>query len=227
MLSLSAKPPWRRKKKQEEQQRAAMEMEMQRELERQQQELRQKQQHTHEERESSLSRILKRHGNAALASVKLSQPINRSSPEGSGDRGEASPKRGTFDQAHAIEEATEDARLDRRLEAVFVSFALFGRWCPEEMVAPRPCAGMSANRLVALLSEAGLVDGKRITSELVVEIFEGMRDKTTMKLGFEQFLEALSSVSERARRSEESVLAAILSINSEGLLRIHFDPGKC
>lgn len=48
-------------------------------------------------------------------------------------------------------------KLERRTQAIFMPFALFGTWDPFRLAQPQKCSGMSRIRFLAMVHCAGLV----------------------------------------------------------------------
>jgi hypothetical protein len=65
--------------------------------------------------------------------------------------------------------------LERRLEAVYVSFARFNKWEGEKMVVTQKCEGLACNRFVQLCQSAGLVNDT-MTVRAVTTIFNTNTD---------------------------------------------------
>lgn len=66
--------------------------------------------------------------------------------------------------------------MERELEAVFVSYALFGRWEGEQMGFPQKCGGLPGLKFLSLCREAGLVDDKLVTPRVIRDLFWMYKD---------------------------------------------------
>jgi len=106
------------------------------------------------------------------------------------------------------------------MEAVFVSFALYGEWKPDEMVLPQACLhGMAFPRFRALCTAAGL-DGHHSDVRQVYDL--QLKKKGDVML-FPQFIMALCSLSERMSTSSKTALSRVAAINVEERLLVHVD----
>jgi len=173
--------------------------------------------HVFPQQSSIHARVMKKHMIAALALSKLS-----SSPKGREQRAPTSkPGRSSmFAGKEDFQDATEEALVERRLEAVYVSYSLFGCWRPDQLVYPQTSGAMSWPRFLALCKAAGLIDGQRVTLDALRNIFQSLVDKKTMKLEFPRFFMALDKISAQANKNPDEIMQHVLEINSEGLLRI-------
>uniref|UniRef100_A0A061S663 Uncharacterized protein n=1 Tax=Tetraselmis sp. GSL018 TaxID=582737 RepID=A0A061S663_9CHLO len=166
--------------------------------------------------ETPLSRVMRRKMTGAALAGARAAPL----------RPHAGPNARAAEGLESVEEATRDALLMRRLEAVYVSFALFGRWCPEELTRPRACCpGMGWTGFTALIRAAGIGGGRHRVMASAAAAFEELKPAGACRLGFPEFLATLSEISERGKLGADSVLGPILAINPEGILRIHVDSG--
>lgn len=68
------------------------------------------------------------------------------------------------------------AVLERRLEAVYVSFALFGKWDAAKMVVSHDCHGMAYLRFQELCRQAGLLGGP-VTTQTLRQLFDSCVDR--------------------------------------------------
>eukprot|EP00191_Tetraselmis_sp_GSL018_P000571 CAMPEP_0177597690 /NCGR_PEP_ID=MMETSP0419_2-20121207/11863_1 /TAXON_ID=582737 /ORGANISM="Tetraselmis sp., Strain GSL018" /LENGTH=416 /DNA_ID=CAMNT_0019089911 /DNA_START=729 /DNA_END=1980 /DNA_ORIENTATION=+ len=199
-----------------EMQQTALEEELRSDFEQRKKEQRQQQEPNNVNAKGSVySRVAKKNIIAVLASNKFSSTL------GTKEKGDGAALSAWNADEEDLADATEEVRLERKLEAVFVSFALYGCWRPDELVYPQSSSGMGGLRFTALCREAGLIDGKHVTTKVIHDVFQSLMDKMKMKLFFPQFLMALSRVAEHGNKDPEAAMKAVLDINSEGLLRIH------
>ena len=62
--------------------------------------------------------------------------------------------------------------FERQIEAVFESFSLYGKWCPEQiMVQEQRSKGMGSLRFLTVCREAGLMDNYAITPSVIRNLF--------------------------------------------------------
>ena len=68
-------------------------------------------------------------------------------------------------------------RLERALEAVYISFALFGEWKPQAMVLPQTCASIGGLKFLKLCQAAGMIDDRFVTASALRTVFRMYCDK--------------------------------------------------
>jgi len=73
----------------------------------------------------------------------------------------------------------EDALMERRLEAVFVSFALYNKWDGDALVTAQKCHGMSGLRFLSLCRASGLLEMSQLTVGVVKQVFDANFEKVT------------------------------------------------
>ena len=69
------------------------------------------------------------------------------------------------------------ALKERQLEAVYISFCLYGKWDAAAMVVPHKCNGMKENSFLALCRTVGLVDDFRASPENLRAVHREFRSK--------------------------------------------------
>jgi hypothetical protein len=116
-----------------------------------------------------------------------------------------------------------DLIMERELEAVFVSFALFGRWDGDAMVTSHDCQGMVCSRFHALCKAAGLLNG-RISPSTIRNVFEAYTDKGTAHsvMSFPNFVCALDALASEAITMQPAhVYRVVSALNVEKRLCVH------
>jgi hypothetical protein len=121
----------------------------------------------------------------------------------------------------SIDWAAGEARKRSELEAVYVSFALYGEWDPEKMVLPHAHAPtMGGRKFMALCRAAGLLDDGLVTPEAANALMSKHADTNTRLLTFDRFLDAMAAFARAKMCSTRAVLASIRAINDQRLLSI-------
>lgn len=69
--------------------------------------------------------------------------------------------------------------MERQLEAVFVSYALFNKWDGEAMVVGHKCPGLSGCRFQSLCHDAGFLPNGQITDRTLKDIHGRHVDKVS------------------------------------------------
>jgi len=119
------------------------------------------------------------------------------------------------------EQTAEDVRLERRIEAVFSSFALFGRWDPNGVVVPQEPCKLGFHNFILMCRDAKLIRNDLISARRLHTIFKKRMDKATGLITFKQFLSMLPEIADEVEKKTETVMEMVLNLNREGHLWIH------
>lgn len=118
-----------------------------------------------------------------------------------------------------MEDLMREVLFERKLEAVFVSFALWGKWDPDAMVVAQKCNGMSHNKFMALCRAARLSEPH--TFGAFREIF--VRFSHREVLAFKKLLVAMPDISQICGQSISQCIQSVMGINTEGRICVHMD----
>uniref|UniRef100_A0A061R9K4 EF-hand domain-containing protein n=1 Tax=Tetraselmis sp. GSL018 TaxID=582737 RepID=A0A061R9K4_9CHLO len=120
-----------------------------------------------------------------------------------------------------VEQTAEDVRLERRIEAVFSSFALCGAWEPNRVVVPQEPCKIGFRNFTRMCAAANLTGRGPAAARELHKIFAACMDKDTGLVDFQQLLLVLPELARAVQKPTEHVMEALLSINQEGHLWIH------
>mmetsp|Transcript_13934 Transcript_13934/g.35999 ORF Transcript_13934/g.35999 Transcript_13934/m.35999 type:complete len:208 (-) Transcript_13934:435-1058(-) len=117
----------------------------------------------------------------------------------------------------------EDALMERRLEAVFVSFALYNKWDGDALVTAQKCHGMSGLRFLSLCRASGLLEMSQLTVGVVKQVFDANFEKADQlcRMPFPNFICALDHLSREACLQPCAVYRAVAALNTENRLYLH------
>mmetsp|Transcript_35103 Transcript_35103/g.88448 ORF Transcript_35103/g.88448 Transcript_35103/m.88448 type:complete len:519 (+) Transcript_35103:202-1758(+) len=116
-----------------------------------------------------------------------------------------------------------DALIERRLEAVFVSYALFSKWDGEAMVVGHKCHGLSGLRFLLLCRDAGIMEKGKISDRTARNIFAMHMDKASMSqdMSFPEFVCAIEELAREGRMKPDQVFQAVDALNVEQRICVH------
>mmetsp|Transcript_17090 Transcript_17090/g.43837 ORF Transcript_17090/g.43837 Transcript_17090/m.43837 type:complete len:261 (+) Transcript_17090:61-843(+) len=118
-----------------------------------------------------------------------------------------------------MENLMREVLFERKLEAVFVSFALFAKWDPDAMVTAQKSKGIPANRFMVMCNAARLSSPE--TFGAFREIFVRYSHREMMV--FKKFLTALPDIAQLCHKSVMQVIETFMAINAEKRICIHVD----
>eukprot|EP00873_Tetraselmis_striata_P021345 jgi/Tetstr1/441609/TSEL_029836.t2 len=116
-----------------------------------------------------------------------------------------------------------DAVMERQLEAVFVSYALFNKWDGEAMVVGHKCPGLSGCRFQSLCHDAGFLPNGQITDRTLKDIHGRHVDKASIsqRISFPNFICALEELAHEGRMESDQVYNAVVALNLEKRICVH------
>eukprot|EP00873_Tetraselmis_striata_P004219 jgi/Tetstr1/424483/TSEL_015011.t1 len=123
----------------------------------------------------------------------------------------------------AMRATHNDALIERRLEAVFVSYALFSKWDGEAMVVSHKCHGLSGRRFLLLCRDAGIMEKGKISDRTARNIFAMHMDKASMSqdMSFPEFVCAIEELAREGRMKPDQVFQAVDALNVEQRICVH------